>query len=95
MIKGEARYKGIVTLLCIGSLVLVGHLFDHQILDTTYRSQARARTLMERTISAPRGIIYDRNDQLVVVNEPTYELDLVHRELDPDMDIDLFCSMKS
>jgi len=93
MIKGQARYRGIMALLCISSLVLVAHLFEHQILNTSYRSQARARTLMERTISAPRGIIYDRNDDLVVVNEPTYELDMIYREIDPDMDIDLFCSL--
>jgi len=89
----NSRHQGIVALFCIGSLLLLGHLFEHQIIDKTYRAQAQNRTLIERTISAPRGIIYDRNDKLLVVNEPTYELEMIYREIDPDMDISSFCQL--
>lgn len=89
----SSRYRAIVAFFSIGSLLLVGHLFEHQILNKSYRAQAQNRTLIKRTINAPRGIIYDRNDELLVVNEPTYELEMIGREVDEKMDIERFCSL--
>lgn len=89
----SSRYQSIVAFVCIGSLLLAGHLFEHQILNKSYRAQAQNRTLIKRTISAPRGIIYDRNDELLVVNEPAYELEMIYREVSEDMDIEEFCKL--
>ncbi len=89
----SSRYRVIVLIICVGSLLLLAHLFDHQILDKKYRDQAQSRTLIKRSISAPRGIVYDRNQELLVVNEPTYELEMIYQEVEEDMDIDLFCDL--
>ncbi len=89
----ESRYRVIVLLICVGSFLLMGHLFNHQILDKKYSDQAQNRTLIKRSITAPRGIIYDRNQELLVVNEPTYELEMIFQEVKEDMDIDLFCDL--
>ena len=87
------RHQSIVTLVCLGSLILTGYLFNHQILTKEYSDKAQNRTLIKRTIPAPRGIIYDRNDRLIVVNEPTYELEIIEREIEDDMDIVSFCEL--
>ena len=89
----SSRYRAIVAIMVIGSLLLTGHLFEHQITNKTYRAQAENRTLIERTISAPRGNITDRNGKLIVVNEPTYELEMIKREVSEDMDIGAFCTL--
>lgn len=88
-----SRYKSIVAIMIIGSLLLAGHLFEHQIINKTYRAKAQNRTLIERTISAPRGNILDREDRLIVVNEPTYELEMIKREISEEMDIGAFCTL--
>ena len=88
-----ARYKIIVSLFVIASIVLGAYLLEHQILNKDYRTQAQDRTLIKRTIPAPRGIVYDRNKELLIVNEPTYELEMIYREIKEDMDIQSFCAL--
>lgn len=88
-----SRYKIIIALFVIGSFILIGYLFEHQILNENYRTQAQNRTLIKRTIPAPRGIVYDRNNELLVVNEPTYELEMIYREIPDDMDLESFCEL--
>ena len=89
----DIRYKTVVALVWIGSLLLIGHLALHQLMDTSYKEQAQDRTLLKRSITAPRGIIYDRDSELLMVNDPTYEIEIVAREIDPDMDKALFCDL--
>ncbi len=91
----NSRYRVIVLIIIVGSILLLAHLFNHQILDKKYRDQARSRTLIKRNITAPRGIIYDRNQELLVVNEPTYELEMIYQEVAEDMDVGLFCDLLS
>lgn len=88
-----SRYKIIIAIVTMGSILLIGHLFEHQIINKEYRTQAQNRTLIKRSITAPRGIIYDRDNELLVVNEPTYELEMIYREVDEDMDIEAFCQL--
>ena len=89
----DIRYKTIVTLVWIGGLLLIGHLGIHQLVDTSYQEQAQDRTLIKTPITAPRGIIFDRDSGLLVVNDPTYEIEIITREIDPDMDKTLFCDL--
>lgn len=91
----DLRYKTIVALVWIGGLLLLGNLARHQLIDTSYQQQAQDRTLLKRSITAPRGIIYDRDGELLVVNDPTYEIEMIYRDIDPDMDINLFCDLLS
>jgi penicillin-binding protein 2 len=77
----------------IGSFVLLANLFYLQILKREYRTAARDRTLIMQAIQAPRGIIYDREDRFLVVNQPSYELEMVYNEVDPEMDLSSFCEL--
>lgn len=46
-----------------------------------YRNLAEANALRQLTLHAPRGIIYDRNGQILADNQPSYTLTLRRNEL--------------
>lgn len=62
-------------------LVFLVRLFALQIVDDTYRSKAEGN-IRQRIIQYPfRGLIYDRNEKLIVYNEPIYDLMVVPRDV--------------
>lgn len=89
----EIRYKLVVAFFGLGTFLLLANLFQHQILNQSYQDKAQSRTLIRRNISPPRGLIADREGKLLVVNESTYELEVIVREIDPDMDYEVFCQL--
>lgn len=91
----EVRHKVIMLVFGLGAVVLMANLFRYQILDDTYSDRAQSRTLSERIIRAPRGIITDRNGELLVINQPNYELEMIQREIAEDMDKEEFCDLLS
>ena len=63
-------------LLVLGIFVL--RLWDLQIVrGAEYRNQAATNRLRPESISAPRGIVYDRNGQPLVVNAPNFEVQII------------------
>jgi len=56
-------------------------LFDLQILDDKYREIAVSNARSTKITHPSRGQIYDRNGQLVVYNEPAYDLVLVPKDV--------------
>ena len=89
----KERYKIILILFFLGSGVLIANLFNHQIVDSDYSLKAENRTLIKKTITPPRGVIVDRNDELIVVNEPTYQLEIIYSEISDDFDKIEFCRL--
>lgn len=71
----------ILILLSISALVLglfVLRLWDLQIVHgAEYRNRAVNNRLREESIAAPRGIIYDRTGQSLVVNAPNFAVQIV------------------
>lgn len=69
-----------------GSFILIGliflvKLFALQVIDGSYRGKAERNT-RQRIVQHPfRGLIYDRNDKLIVYNEPMYDLMVVPRDV--------------
>lgn len=61
----------IVVLVC---LLYIGRLFSLQVLSTEYRDIAEKISLRKQTIYPQRGLIFDRNNKLLVYNEPVYDL---------------------
>jgi penicillin-binding protein 2 len=49
-----------------------------------YSGTARASAVRERVVTPARGTIYDRNDRVIVNNEPTYTLTLTPRYFRPE-----------
>src|SRR5581483_794694 len=56
-------------------LLLVGQLYHMQILEgSSYVQQAKDNRERLITLNATRGVIYDRNGQRLVVNNPSYAI---------------------
>ncbi|MBL7788068.1 MAG: penicillin-binding protein 2 [Chitinophagales bacterium] len=66
----------------IGLLLLI-RLFFMQVMDTSYVAMARNNAVREISSYPSRGLIYDRNDTLLVNNEPVYDLMIIPNQIQP------------
>ena len=71
-------------------LVFVIRLFILQVVDSTYKLTASNNVLRYVTQFPARGLIYDRNGELMVYNEAAYDLMVVPRQL-KSFDTTEFC----
>lgn len=78
-IYAKRRYT-IVAIFCIVVIIYVIRLFSIQIADSTYSDSADSNALYKRTIYPQRGIIFDRNGNIVVGNQPYYDVMVIMRE---------------
>lgn len=71
--------------------VFIVRLFVLQIVDQSTKAQADSNALVRQTDYPARGLIYDRNGQLLVFNQPIYEIRLILYEMGNDFDTLGFC----
>jgi len=71
-------------------LIYVIRLFHIQIVDTRYRYSADNNALYYRTVYPTRGVIYDRNDRMIVSNQPSFDVVVVMRNV-KELDTLAFC----
>ncbi len=64
----------IMALVIVAALILITRLFYIQIVDKTYRVSAANNALRPVTKYPARGLIYDRNGELIVYNQAAYDL---------------------
>ena len=76
-------------ILLIGLIYLV-RLFDLQINDEKYKESADSNAFLKKTVYPSRGLIYDRNGELVVFNQPAYDVMMIPRDVQPFDTVD-FC----
>lgn len=81
-----------IAILC-ATVILVGKAAHLQLIDTSLHNRAKTATLYKKTLYPSRGLIYDRNDKLLVVNQPLYDLKTIYSEIDPTMDTLKFCEL--
>lgn len=81
--------SGIVVAIVV---VFIIRVFCFQVLDPTTRDRADKNALVKQMIFPSRGLIYDRNGELLVYNQPIYEVTLVMRELGNTFDTVQFCN---
>lgn len=81
-----------IVFLVASSILLVRALYL-QVLSSEYDNRARATTISENVIYPARGVLYDRNDNLLVFNNPIYDLMVTFNQVDPDMDTIKFCNL--
>ncbi len=60
-----------VTLLT--AIIFVGRLISIQLLNTSYKLLSDGNSVIEHSIYPERGYIYDRNQKLLVSNQPVYD----------------------
>lgn len=63
-------------------LVYILRLFSLQIVSDEYKQHADSNAFLKKTQYPARGVIYDRNDSLLVYNQPAYDITFIPREVE-------------
>lgn len=88
---GTYRVMAALVLLCSTILALqVGHL---QLFDDSFKDRSRSHAIEKQLIYPSRGLIFDRNDSLLINNDLSYDVLVTVNQVDPGMDTSLFCEL--
>lgn len=71
--------------------IFIFRLFSLQVATDRYKKNADSNAFLKKTIYPSRGAIYDRNGELLVFNEPSYDITMIPREIDSLDTLD-FCN---
>ncbi|MGL4293493.1 MAG: penicillin-binding protein 2, partial [Bacteroidales bacterium] len=74
---------------CLIVLIYIIRLFNLQVMSDEYKLYADSNAFLKKTSYPSRGMIYDRNGELLVYNQPAYDLMMVMREVQPFDTLDL------
>lgn len=77
----EKRKYVIGAFVIVIALIFLGRLFDLQLHDAKYKKSADSNAFLKKTVYPSRGLIYDRNGELVVYNQPAYDVMLIPRDV--------------
>lgn len=72
-------------------LIFIIRLFWLQIIDRSQKQKADNNALLRQVVYPSRGLIYDRNGELLVFNQPIYEVTLIMQEMRHGFDTVAFC----
>ncbi len=86
----EKRKYVVGGFLLVIAVIYVARLFALQISDSKYKDYADNNAFLKKTVYPSRGLIYDRNDSLVVFNQPAYDVMMIPRDVH-DFDTIDFC----
>ena len=87
------KLRNIQAAFLLVALILVAKALHLQVLDTTFRREADTVAIDNYVKYPSRGMIYDRNGNLLVHNNPMYDLLATYNQIDPAMDTSLFCRL--
>jgi penicillin-binding protein 2 len=87
------RQFTILLVFGVTALILLLRAFQLQILDDSFKVKADAVAMSKVTIYPARGLIFDRNGELLINNAPAYDLMVVYNQIRPSMDTAKFCSL--
>lgn len=90
----ENRRYVIIGAVVLLVLVFIIRLFYLQVVENDYKAWADSNAFLKKTLPPSRGMIYDRNDNLLVYNQPAYDVMLIMREIQPFDTLD-FCNILS
>ena len=88
----DTRKRILIGMVVLVVLIYIIQLFSLQILNSDYKSWADSNAFLNRTRYPARGVMYDRNDKLLVYNQPAYDVMVVIRETEA-FDTLAFCKM--
>ena len=88
----STRKNVIQLIILVVAITYLIKLFSIQVLDTKY-AQAANSNIISKIIEYPyRGLIYDRNGELIVFNTPQYNLTVIPKDV-KNIDTAKFCSL--
>lgn len=67
--------------LCTVVLIYILRLFNLQVTDDHYKANAESNAFLRRIIYPARGLMYDRNGELVVFNQPAYDVMIIPKDV--------------
>lgn len=76
--KRKYVISGFITLIVAIYLI---RLFNLQVGDDKYKENAESNAFLRRVIYPARGLVYDRNDRLVVFNQPAYDVMIIPKDV--------------
>lgn len=62
-------------------LIYIIRLFNLQVSEDKYKENAESNAFFRKVIYPARGLVYDRNDRLVVFNQPAYDVMLIPKDV--------------
>jgi penicillin-binding protein 2 len=79
-------------IMVLPMMIFLVRLFILQVMDPSYRLSAESNVLRHVTQYPSRGLVYDRNGEILVYNEPVYDLMVIPAQLAP-FDTAEFCAI--
>ena len=79
----DKRVYILASIVIVIVLVYVLQLFNLQVLSSDYKESAAGNAFLNKTVYPQRGIITDRNGELLVTNQPTFDIVYIPREVAP------------
>lgn len=89
----KSRQYIIQVLFSLATLLLIWRALELQVLDDSFGIRAEATAMSKYTLYPSRGLIYDRNQELLINNKPVYDLMITYKQLSPQMDTAKFCNL--
>ena len=91
--KDFSGRRQVVMLIFISvAIIFLGRLFYIQIIDESYKLSADNNVIRYVTMYPGRGVIYDRNGEVLVYNQPAYDLMVIPNQL-KELDTADFCQL--
>jgi len=87
------RHTKLAIGLCVFALILIGRLFQIQLIDKEYKDLSRANAMVHVPIYPTRGLIKDRNGKILVGNKVCYDILVTPIEITEQFDTLTFCSI--
>lgn len=85
------RKYTITIFIVILFVLIIAKLFYIQIIDESYKMSAENNTLRQKVNYPERGLIYDRNNNLLVANIKAYDIMIIPKQVDKNIDTIAFC----
>lgn len=91
--NNQQRQFIIIGVFIFAAAVLLGRAAQLQLWSSAYRLRADAISIEKNILYPSRGVIYDRNNNLMVYNNAMYDLMVTYKQVDPKMDTTKFCRL--
>src|SRR5690606_38497671 len=92
--KQNNQRQYVIALIFIGvALIFLIRLFYVQVIDDHYKLDATSNVRRHLVKYPARGLIYDRNNELLVYNEAAYDLMVTPMLLNKQIDTAAFCEL--
>lgn len=79
-------------MIIVSAVLIIARLFYLQIIDDTFKLKSENISIKIKYDYPERGYIYDRNGELMVANQPSYDIMVVPREI-KKLDTIEFCTL--